>query len=152
MVDLMIYETGDGGDVEIINGDFATTDSLSNQDYLAHFGGNVEASTTGEEIPGEERNDWWGNQLFTDEPEAMMNSKLEKALNETSISSAGRSEIERRSNEDLQFLKEISEVSSSVAIVGNDKLEIIDYISEIETPFKYLWDGTKDELIILKNI
>lgn len=147
MVDLLIYESGNGGEIKLAGGDLATTDSLANQIYLAHFGGNVEASTTGDEIEGEERLDWWGNKFFEEETEAMMNSELERALNNNSLSSSGRAEIERRANEDVEYLSALSDVSSEVFLIGNDKIEIIDSIEEIETVYKYLWDATKDELI-----
>jgi hypothetical protein len=152
MTDLLIYESGNGGEVEIVGADLATTDSLANQVYLAHFGGNVEANTTGEEIPGEDRFDWWGNIFFESEPDAMMNSSLERTLNSVSLGSYGRTEIEGKAIEDVQFLKNISEVEVSAAIVGNDKAEIIDYLSEIDTAYQYLWNGTKDELIVSKII
>lgn len=146
-MDILIYESGNGGEVNIVNGDLETTSSIANQSYLAHFGGNVEASTTDEEIEGEERQDWWGNAFFQDEKEARMNSELERALNENAIGSAGRSEIERRAKEDLEYLSEISEVITNVALTDHDKITITDHITEIETVYKYLWDGTKDELI-----
>lgn len=152
MVDVLIYETGNGGDVKLVGNDLAMTDSLANQVYLAHFGGNVEASTTGEEIAGEERFDWWGNKFFEEEPEAMMNSELERALEKNSLGSAGRANIERRAKEDIDFLSALSEVSSVVYLVGVDRVEIIDSIQEIETVYKYLWDGTKNELIEEINI
>ena len=152
MVDVLIYETGEGGDFRLINGDLATTDSIANQPYLAHFGGNVEASTTGEEIPGEIRKDWWGNTFFIDEEDAEMNSELERSLNENTNSSAGRSEIERKAIEDLTFLSEISEVETEVFLIDDDKVQINHKIQEIETPFKFLWDGTKDELIVENTI
>lgn len=146
-MDVLIYESGNGGEVNLINGDLETTESIANQSYLAHYGGNVEASTTGEEIEGEERQDWWGNAFFQDESEALMNSELERAMNENAIGSAGRSEIERRAKEDLDYLSEISEVETSVALTDHDKITITDQITEIETMYKYIWDGTKNELI-----
>lgn len=147
MYDVLIYESGNGGEVELVNGDLATTDSIANQSYLSHFGGNIEAVTTGEEIQGEERNDWWGNAFFQDDPAAQMNSHLERALNENPIGSTGRSEIERRAAEDLEFMAEISETETTVYLSGSDKITISDSILEIDTVYKYIWDGTKSELI-----
>lgn len=147
MNDVLIYENGDGGEIQLVNGDLATTNSLANQPYLAHFGGNVEASTTGDEVPGEERFDWWGNVFFENEPDAQMNSELERALNNNSLNAAGRSEIERRAKQDIEFLNELSEVQTSVFLVGPDRVRIDDFIQEIETTYKYIWDATKQELI-----
>ena len=66
MTDLVIYETGDGGDVQLQGNDLATTSGITNQPYLGWFGGNTDASTTGNELEGEQKLDWWGNSvLFT---------------------------------------------------------------------------------------
>ena len=45
ITDLKICETLDGGDLILLNDDIAVIEDLSNQPYLAMFGGNVEANT-----------------------------------------------------------------------------------------------------------
>ena len=47
-MDLKLIETGDGGDLVFQNGDIKLTSEVYNQPYLAHFGGNIENSTTDE--------------------------------------------------------------------------------------------------------
>ena len=64
MSDLVIYETGDGGDVVLKGNDFELTESLFNMPYLAWFGGNPGFSTTGNELENEQRFDYWANSLF----------------------------------------------------------------------------------------
>ena len=102
--DIMIFESGNGGDFNIRNGDLDSVEGLTNQPYLAHFGGNKEASTTGEEAAGVERFDWWGNSFLENEPGAQMNSELERALRDNSLSSKGRVQIERLAKQDMEFL------------------------------------------------
>lgn len=148
MNDVLIYEGGNGGELSLKNGDIETTDSLANQAYLAHFGGNVEASTTGNEVEGEERSDWWGNSFI--ETGSQMNSEIERALNNNALTSAGRSNIEDAANKDLQYLSEISDTGSTVALIGNDKLRITDTIDK--TVKDLIWDATKSELIEQKII
>jgi hypothetical protein len=40
IADITIFESGDGGDLALINDDLATIEGLTNQVYLAWFGGN----------------------------------------------------------------------------------------------------------------
>ncbi len=145
MTDILIYESGNGGEMYLKNGDIEMTDGLFNQPYLAHFGGNTEASTTGEEQEGTERFDWWGNALFFAQPDAQMNSNLERTLNKTALSSAGRLEIERQAAIDIDYLAEIATVASEAAIIGNDKIRISDKLNQSVRSFT--WDATKNEII-----
>ncbi len=79
MDDISIYETGSGGDLELLGNDIASTSGLFNMVYMAWFGGNPEASTTGNELESELRDDWFGNALlFENEKEVQFNSILEK--------------------------------------------------------------------------
>lgn len=143
MTDILIYESGNGGEISIKNGDIETTDSLVNQFYLAHFGGNIEAITTGEEVEGEERNDWWGN-FFLDKKN-QMNSLLEKTLNEVPLNSSGRTILERNSIKDIEFLNSLGTITSEVVLTGNNKLIITDKINQTKVDF--IWDATKSEII-----
>lgn len=143
MTDIMIYESGGGGEIFVKGSDIETTDGIFNQPYLSHFGGNVEASTTGDEKEGIERFDWWGNSFL--EGKNQMNSALEKALNDNALNSSGRVNIEKAANKDLDHLKDIAEVSSAVSIIGVDKVLISDKINK--TVINFIWDATKNELI-----
>ena len=145
MTDIAIYESGSGGEINLLNGDIEMTDGLFNQPYLSHFGGNTEASTTGEEQEGTERFDWWANALMFAQPEAQMNSEVERALNNNALSSSGRSDIEQQAKKDIDFLSVLGEVSSTVSIIGNDKIKISDKINQSVKSF--IWDATRQELI-----
>jgi hypothetical protein len=145
LIDILLYESGNGGEISLKNGDIQMTDSISNQPYLAHFGGNVEASTTGEEIVGEDRSDWWGNTFFENDQASQMNSELERALNNTALNSAGRLSITQSAKTDLEFLKEIADIDCEASITGIDKISISDKINQTQKTFS--WDATNDELI-----
>ena len=58
--DLNIFESGDGGELSIINEDLLFGESLYQQIYLALFGGNVEENTR-QYLLTEQKNDYWGN-------------------------------------------------------------------------------------------
>lgn len=143
MNDILIYESGNGGELNIKNGDLESTESLFNMPYLAHFGGNTEASTTGNEVEGEEREDWWGNTFL--DADSQMNSELERSLNNNALNSAGRINIERDAVKDLQALSDIADVSSQIIITGANKLTISDKIDK--NVINMIWDATKNEII-----
>lgn len=143
MMDVLIYESGNGGELSLRNGDIETTDSLANQAYLSHFGGNVEASTIGNEIESEQRRDWYGNSLL--DVNAQMNSELERALNANELGSLGRSNIERAALKDIQHLSDLADIASTAKITGNNKINITDKIDK--TVADIIWDSTKNELI-----
>jgi phage gp46-like protein len=142
-MDLMIYESGNGGDLLLKGGDVQTTEAIYNGVYLAHFGGNVEASTTGDEQEGVDRLDWWGNQ-FLDE-QAQMNSELERAINSVALTSGGRVTLEKAAKKDIDYLSDIAETTVTAEITGNNKIKIIDKINQ--TAVNFIWDATKNEVI-----
>lgn len=122
--DLKIYETGDGGDLLLVNNDIATIEDLSNQPYLAMFGGNVEANTEPDAESDEfsENLDWWGNNLFFPQDSvSQFNSDTERALENNTLTSKGRVVIEQAAISDTKFLnpKDVQAV-----IPDNDKIMI----------------------------
>ena len=70
MEDILLYETGNGGDLLLQNKDIELVNPLYQQVYVALFGGNIQAITKGDEIEGQIREDWWGNSLFFQEQPA----------------------------------------------------------------------------------
>ena len=157
MNDIVIYENGSGGDLQLLGNDIASTSGLFNMVYMAWFGGNPEASTTGNELDSELREDWFGNALlFDNEKEIQYNSILEKTLNETALDSSGRITIEEAAKKDLSFLKDIADVSVSVSILNDDKVSILAQLKEPENievqEYQLIWDGVKNEVIIEKTI
>jgi hypothetical protein len=158
MADLTIYETGSGGDFYLNGSDLSTTQAgLFEMVYMAWFGGNPEADTTGNEIPSEIREDWFGNALiFNNEKSIQFNSQLERALITTALSSAGRISIEEAAKADLEFMSEIANIDVSVSILSDDKISIFVSMTEPDNlqkkDFQLIWDGVKNEIIIEKNI
>jgi len=152
MFDLTIYETGNGGDLILGNGDFQSTGSFYNMIYLAWFGGNVKAVTREDEIPNQQRFDYWGNKLLHPaQPGVQFNSNLEKALNDNPITSAARLLIEEAAINDLAFMAEFAKVEVSTRILDVDRLEISATILEPDViedkTFQFIWNATKQEVI-----
>lgn len=89
MIDILLRETGNGGDILLRGNDFATVSGYENAVYLAMFGGSR----------------WWANYMV-DAPQKFL-SKTEEALRTNALTSAGRIAIEDAAYEDLAFLKNI---------------------------------------------
>lgn len=150
-MDLLLTESGNGGDLVKTRKDLCVIEGLENMVYLALFGGNVEASTPVERLESEQAFDWWGNTLFhKDTPGIQFNSLTELTLQQVSLTSAGRIVIENAVKQDLQFLKEFASVSVAVSIPETDKIIIgvmLQQPDNLEKKiYEYVWDATRAEL------
>lgn len=157
MKDIALYETGNGGDFFLNNGDISSVEILIHQVYISLFGGNIEDSTKGNEIEGQKRFDWWANSLiFKDNIERQFNSETERTLNKVALNSSGRNEIERAVQSDLAALSKIVNFEIKVSIQSEKKVEIIVLLKQIKNKenkiLQFLWDSAKKEVIIQKII
>lgn len=148
MTDVMIIETGNGGDLVANGNDLAMVQSFENMPYLAMFGGNVESSTPIKRIATEQANDYWANSLlFTNDTSKQFNSLTEKTLNTTTLNSAGRIDIENAVKADLDFMKEFAELSVNVQILSDDVVKINITIKKPdnlqEAKYIYIWQAGK---------
>ncbi len=155
--DILIYESGDGGELLVSNNDIALVEYLYNQVYLAWFGGNVEADTLSNEPAGEIRFDWWANALlFPNDPGSQFNSQTERALNSNVLNSVGRVNIERAAQADLQYLKDIANITVNVVILSTNRVQLSALLQQPgnleDKTFVFIWDNAKNELITNKVI
>lgn len=145
-MDLGIYETLNGGDLSIQQGDLWATQTLWPQIYCALFGGNPGHITSEASESEEQRGDWWGN-VFLEDPDERINSQTENTLNTVALNSSGRLAVEQAVKNDLSFLQKIGTVEVSVSIEGIDRVLIEIGLIEpkrlSEQRFRILWDGTK---------
>lgn len=110
--DIKIYESGSGGEFDLLNEDLETIEGLTNQPYLALFGGNIEQSTSNSILQGELRGDWFGNLLLDDENR--FNSSFERALNNTALTSSGIRALKIIAENDLKYLKDYADITVNV--------------------------------------
>ena len=144
--DLLIYETGNGGDLALLGEDIATTSNITNLVYLALFGGNVEENTTEETALQLTREDWWGNELFNLD----FNSNTERTLQNVSLNSAGIRKIEDAVKKDLLFLNEIGTTEVNVSLISHTKVRIfVKFIqkNEKQININYIYSSEKIEII-----
>ncbi len=146
--DIMIFESGDGGDLNLKNEDIETISGLTNQVYLALFGGNKEESTSDDLDLLDKRSDWVGNFLLP--VEQQFNSTFEKTINEITLTSAGIQTLVNAAKTDLEYLEPYADIEVSGSIISQFRFELIVNLIEPDeqsTKIKFIWDGTKKELI-----
>lgn len=151
-MDLALYETGNGGDIQFKGRDFVAFYGWENMVYLALFGGNVGFPTTGRKLDNEQDFSYWGNNLlWPNDQSKQFNSLTEKRLQDVALNSAGRVLIEQDVISDLSFMSSFAEVSVSVSIISDDKVKIEILVKQPDNledkAFVFIWDSTKMELI-----
>jgi phage gp46-like protein len=151
-MDLKLVENNNGGDLSFNGKDLEIVRGWQNMPYLDLFGGNVEGSTK-ELKEGEQSFDWWGNTLLFDQQQQyQVNSEFERLLKNVSISSFGRIQLEQATKNDLKGFNSFAEITVKLSIVSADRLSLFIQIKEPSNLqsdiFKYIWDSTKNELII----
>jgi len=151
-MDVVLCETGNGGDFIFENNDFKLTSGMSNFIYLGWFGGNIGGDERDrEDVPqAEQRFDWFGNDLFFEQDlDFKFNSELETLLNQTALNSASRLLIEQTAEHDLEFLADFGGVEIEASIMDLDKIEILAKIIEPDNQedkiFTFIWDSTRNE-------
>lgn len=123
--DLAVIEAnGNGGDLQLVGNDLAIVYGLENMPYLGMFGGNLEESTINNVVRLQSF-DWWGNNLLMPNNQSIQfNSIVERTLNNTALTSAGRVIIENAIKTDLAFLSSVATITVSVIIVSTDRINV----------------------------
>lgn len=155
--DILLYESGDGGDMQIESNDLVLVETILQQVYLALFGGNVEANTTGNEIETEERLDYWANSLLWDaSPNKQFNSNTERVLGNVVLNSSGRLSILNAVELDLDYLKILVNFEVNVSVLSDKQVQISVLMNKkdnLESKTLILvYDNAKNEIITNKII
>jgi len=148
ITDIMMYENGSGGELSLKNDDLESINGLTNQVYLALFGGNIQQSTSENLESLDIREDYWGNEYL--EEELQYNSLFEKTIRTVTLNTNGLSILKDAAEQDLNYLKKYADISMEISIKKLNFVELIVTLIEpddISTKIKLLWDGTKNELI-----
>lgn len=150
--DFLIYESGSGGELGLFDNGFSFVEKIYYQVYLRLFGGNVEASTKGNEPLNQIRQDWWGNSLFNPtKPSKQFNSSTERTLKNVALNSVGRVQINQSVEDDLKYFRNIAKLSVETLILDKNKVEIRVNMSQDKNAsnslLKLIWDNAKNEII-----
>jgi hypothetical protein len=151
--DVLIYESGSGGELSVVNDDLVFTELLYNQVYLALFGGNVEENTKRDYLFTEQRLDYWGNSLFFAEtPSNQFNSNTERTIQNIALTSSGRLELIRAVEDDLAYLNDLFNYTVDVMFFQANKIKIIVKFTaksnQESQAFQLIYDNAKNEVII----
>ena len=132
--DILIYESGDGGEMKLKNDDLETVSSITNGFYLALFSSKTP--------------DWWGNaELLADNP---FSSTFEKTLDSVSLNSSGLKQLEQSALEDLNFLKIYGEISVFASVLDLNKISLKINFKEpsgSEKIVKFVFNKLRNEII-----
>ena len=97
MTDVLLFQTVDDGDINIVGGITELTGGFDTSFYLSLFGGNFEDDGTQDNRKG-----WWGN-LLENEPEGKYVSRTQNLLRGLPASPANLRRIEEAVLRDLQW-------------------------------------------------
>jgi len=148
-IDLEIIETGNGGDLVLLQdaNDLSVIFGWDNMPYLAMFGGNVGFPTPVTRPEEEQAFDFWANSLlFKTNPLIQFNSLTEKRLTTVALNSSGRLLIEADVKKDIEFMRSFATLKVTVSIIAVDTVEIEIFArrkdNQEEKRFVFIWDAT----------
>lgn len=151
--DILLSETGSGGDFVILNNDLILGDVLYQQFYLAMFGGNLKASTKQTYLSNEERFDYWGNSLiWPTNKSRQFNSETERTLDNVVLNSSGRLKVIQAVKTDLAYLSNMINFEVEVSLLSQNKLAITitftGKTNQQDKALQFVVDSSKNEVII----
>lgn len=121
MSDVRLFQTDDGGEINVDNGIVELGPGLGTAAYLSLFGGN-EDDDGSQESP----RSWWGN-LGEERPERTYRSETQYLLRSIPATSGNLRRIEDAANRDLAWMLDTgvaSEVSASASVIGLNRVRI----------------------------
>ncbi|MDA3816937.1 MAG: hypothetical protein PF486_06130 [Prolixibacteraceae bacterium] len=140
--DILIIESGSGGDIVIEDNDIKTTRMLNNQVYLALFGGNFKSDV------GEQNFDYWANDSLGNEHK--FSSEFERTLTEVAFNTSGIRIIEGAIKKDLEYLKKYVKIEVDASILRKDLLSLyIRLISpnNVEEKIRVVWNNEVKQVV-----
>lgn len=114
MTDVYLYQTTDGGEINVVNGVAELNGGLETSVYLSLFGGNEDDDT------------WWGN-IDEPDPNKQQRSETQHLLQALVLSAANLKRVEDAAGRDLEWMVSsgaATSVSASASIPGLNKIKI----------------------------
>lgn len=110
MTDVRLYQTPDGGEIEVTAGQVVMDDELTTAVYLSLFGG--EETDSGAD--GDKPKEWWGNKLATDAAEKLR-SETQYLLAKIPVTSGNLRRFQDAAQRDLAWIVTAA-VATAVAV------------------------------------
>jgi phage gp46-like protein len=109
-MDVLLFQTPDGGEILCVAGQMQLTEGLDTAAYLSCFGGNSDDSGQTSDVALE----WWGNKGETD-PAKKYRSQLQHLLKTLPLIPANLPRFEDAANADLAWMADSGVVDSIAA-------------------------------------
>jgi phage gp46-like protein len=110
MTDVHLYQTNDGGEIDVVAGQVVMDDELSTSVFISLLGGNLEDSGSDGDVSIE----WWGNKLATDEAEKLR-SETQSLLASIPVTSGNLRRFQDAAQRDLAWMVTAA-VATAVAV------------------------------------
>lgn len=143
MTDLLMLQTVDGGEIEIVNGrEMLTTTGLETAGYLSLFGGNLDDAGGEADIA----NQWWAN-FSEPDPAAVMRSETAALLQSLPLVPANLKLLQEAAGRDLAWFKDrgiAQEIAIRVSLPARNtlKVEVLLTIDGTVVPFEFVESST----------
>jgi phage gp46-like protein len=110
VTDVRLYQTADGGEIDVVAGQVVMDDELATAVFLSLFGGNQEDSGSDGDMPRE----WWGNKLAPDEAEKLR-SETQHLIAKIPVTSGNLRRFQDAAQRDLAWMVAAG-VATAVAV------------------------------------
>lgn len=144
MTDVRLFQTENGGEIEIVNGQFVMNDGLETAAYLSLFGGNEEDSG----LTATDSLQWWAN-AWEQDPADKFRSETQFLLRSLPATSGNLRRVEDAANRDLSWLVDRKlarsvEVTASIPKLNTISLRIVIVIDDREYNYVFTeaWRAT----------
>ena len=121
--DVLLYQTTDGGEIEVENGSVTMTGGLGSAAYLSLFGGGRNDDNTASSTK-----QWFGNALFPDRAERQYRNRLQYELDRLPAVPANLLKLQQAAEKDLEWITDqniASSIDVSVSMPGLNKIAIV---------------------------
>lgn len=129
MADVLLFQTDNDGDVEVVDGQITLTDSPATAAYVSLFGGNEDDAVA-----------WWGN-LDEVDPNREMRSRTQDLLRSLPAIPANLLRVQKAVENDLAWMLETGVAQSldvSVTMPGLNRIKIVATLDGV--PLEYVED------------
>lgn len=136
-MDVRLYQTDNGGDIDFVAGQAVMSDGLETLAYLSLFGGNERDSG----LAADHSQQFWGN-FVEEDPDARYRSRTQALLRSLPIIPASLQHLEDAAVEDLAWM--IPSIASAVSAdasmpgIGQVKLSVSITVDGKKYPFDFL--------------
>ena len=137
--DVLLFQTNDGGDINVVNGTVEMSGGLESAAYLCLFGGNEQDDGSQNNV-----NQWWGN--WGELQERQQRSETQHLLRSIPSVTANLRRIEEAAKRDLERLVSVgvaTEISVAASMPGLNRVSIAVAINAI--------NGTGTTITFIEN-